>query len=63
MATDDSAAEPQRALSGCVFWMVAAALLTFAVVIVIWWVVSRIEPAAAPDGQGPIEAAEPPVPD
>ena len=63
MATDDSRLAPKNIGSGCVFALVAAALVGLALIIVIWFVVARVEPDAAPDGEGPIEAAEPPVED
>ncbi|MBA3311938.1 MAG: hypothetical protein M3552_04640 [Planctomycetota bacterium] len=46
--------------SSCLFWIVAAFLIGLAIAIVLWFVVARVEPEAAPDGEGPIEAAEPP---
>ncbi len=46
--------------SSCLVWVVAAFRIGLAIAVVLWFVVARVEPAAAPDGEGPIEAAEPP---
>ncbi len=46
--------------SSCLLWMGGAFLIGLAITVVLWFVVARVEPAAVPDGEGPIEAAEPP---
>ena len=63
MAGDDSRVAPRNLGSGCVFYLVAAFLAGLALVVILWFVLARVEPEAVPDGEGPIEAAEPPVPD
>jgi hypothetical protein len=40
--------------------VIGAFLIGLAIAVVIWFVVARTEPAAVPNGEGPIEAAEPP---
>ncbi|HEX6985860.1 MAG TPA: hypothetical protein VF170_10800 [Planctomycetaceae bacterium] len=62
MAGDESGFAPKNVSSGCVFSLVAAALAGLAAVIILWFVVARVEPEAAPEGEGPVEAAEPPMP-
>jgi hypothetical protein len=46
--------------SSCLVRVIGAFLAGLAIVIIVWFVVARTEPQAAPNGEGPIEAAEPP---
>lgn len=46
--------------SSCLLWVIGAFIAGLAIVIIIWFVVARTEPELAPNGEGPIEAAEPP---
>ena len=59
MANDPSA-NPQRLMSSCLLWVMLAFLAGLAITIAVWFFVARAEPDAAPGGEGPIEAAEPP---
>ena len=60
MATDSSY-QPKNISYGCIFSMIAAFLGGLALVIVAWFFLAREAPQAVPEGQGPIEAAEPPI--
>lgn len=45
--------------SSCLKWVVIAFLVGLAITIIVWFIVARTAPEAAPNGEGPIEAAEP----
>lgn len=58
---DDSSYQPKNITSGCIFSLVAAFLAGLAFVIIAWFFLAREEPQVVPNGEGPIEAAEPPI--
>jgi hypothetical protein len=45
--------------SSCLKWIVIAFLIGLGITIIVWFFVARAEPEVAPNGEGPIEAAEP----
>lgn len=70
MSRDDSAMPeadppvegPAEHLGGrCLLYGVGAVLIGVAIMIVFWFVMARVDPAAVPRGEGPIEAAEDPL--
>jgi hypothetical protein len=46
--------------ASCLTWMLVAFATGIGIAVIIWFMVARVDPAAAPNGEGPIEAAEKP---
>lgn len=62
MATTDPVGNPSGFFSSCFLWVAVAFCAGLAITIAAWWFVARVDPADAPRGEGPIEAAEHPKP-
>ncbi len=58
----DPESAPARFVSSCFLWAALAFCGGLAITIAAWWFVARVDPADAPRGEGPIEAAEHPKP-